>query len=195
MRCAIGDFAIVCSVIAHVGARWLGERSGLVAPPQVQILSPGRGDVCQRTDAASSPRRTAGAATTVIFFVDGRQVCALTALPFECEWDPGSSIREHQVRLVVNLVGRRAPVETVRTKALDLCGDGRRRRRAGDSHGRGRSREFCRGAAHNPRFASQRTDGRKTSRTSRPRTCRSNCSWRWISAGAWHPPCRNSKQL
>ena len=59
--------------------------------------------------------------SSVVFSVDGRQACTLTKRPFECEWDPGASVREHQIRLVVNLAGGARIVQTLRTKALDYA--------------------------------------------------------------------------
>jgi Ca-activated chloride channel homolog len=52
------------------------------------------------------------------FFVNGRQACALTALPFECEWDAGPAIKEHQVRAVATLKGGGRIVQTIRTKSV-----------------------------------------------------------------------------
>jgi Ca-activated chloride channel homolog len=34
------------------------------------------------------------------FYVDGRQVCRVTARPYECEWDAGPAIAQHQIRVV-----------------------------------------------------------------------------------------------
>lgn len=34
------------------------------------------------------------------FYVDGRQVCRATARPYECEWDAGPAIAQHQIRVV-----------------------------------------------------------------------------------------------
>jgi len=58
------------------------------------------------------------AATTLTFFVDGRQVCVLNAEPWECEWDAGARVAEHQVRAVVALKGGGRLVQTVRTKSI-----------------------------------------------------------------------------
>src|SRR5262249_31214051 len=52
------------------------------------------------------------------FFVDGRQICALTREPFECDWDAGPSIAEHQVRAVATLSAGGRIVHTVRTKGI-----------------------------------------------------------------------------
>jgi VWFA-related protein len=54
----------------------------------------------------------------VTFFVDGRQVCALTAPPFECDWDAGSTIATHQVRAVATIKGGTRIVHTIRTKSV-----------------------------------------------------------------------------
>jgi Ca-activated chloride channel homolog len=56
--------------------------------------------------------------TAMTFFVDGRQVCALTAPPFECEWDAGATITAHQVRAVATVRGGSRIVQTVRTKSV-----------------------------------------------------------------------------
>ncbi len=64
--------------------------------------------------AVNPPRGVA----SVVFFVDGRLVCTVTAPPFECEWDAGKKVIEHQVRVVANLVGGGRVVRTVRTKSL-----------------------------------------------------------------------------
>jgi Ca-activated chloride channel homolog len=58
------------------------------------------------------------AAATVTFFVDGRQACALKAPPWECDWDAGARIAEHQVRAVATLRNGSRLVQTVRTKTI-----------------------------------------------------------------------------
>jgi VWFA-related protein len=55
---------------------------------------------------------------TVTFFIDGRQLCSLTEPPFECEWDAGSTISAHLIRLVVAPVEGDRLVRTLRTKGL-----------------------------------------------------------------------------
>jgi len=56
--------------------------------------------------------------TGVTFFVDGRQVCALIAQPFECDWDAGATITAHQIRAVETVQGGSRIVQTVRTKSV-----------------------------------------------------------------------------
>ena len=55
---------------------------------------------------------------TLTFFVDGRQVCVLSAAPWDCDWDAGNRIAEHQVRAVAALKGGGRLVQTVRTKSI-----------------------------------------------------------------------------
>ena len=60
----------------------------------------------------------ADAAMTVTFFVDGRQACALKAPPWECDWDAGARVAEHQVRAVATLRNGARLVQTVRTRTI-----------------------------------------------------------------------------
>jgi VWFA-related protein len=60
----------------------------------------------------------ASAAASVEFFIDGRQTCEVAQPPFECQWDAGPEVVEHQVRLVVNLVAGGRVIRALRTKGL-----------------------------------------------------------------------------
>jgi VWFA-related protein len=86
--------------------------------PQLKILSPGEdayvsGPTLLRAQVVP-PEAVAG----VTFFVDGRQACALTRVPYECDWDAGATIAEHQVRAVATLRSGGRIVQTVRTKSV-----------------------------------------------------------------------------
>jgi len=61
------------------------------------------------------------AASAVIFFVDGRQICVVPAAPFECEWDAGRAIAEHQIRVVATLTAGGRVVQTLRTKGVSFA--------------------------------------------------------------------------
>ena len=85
---------------------------------QIKILSPGddayvSGPTLLR--ASVDPESTVLA---VSFFVDGRQICVLAKGPFECEWNAGTAVMEHQVRAVATLVSGGRVIQTVRTKPL-----------------------------------------------------------------------------
>jgi Ca-activated chloride channel homolog len=86
--------------------------------PRVQILSPGEDAYVSGPTLLRARVDPPGAAASIIFYADGRQVCEVTKLPFECDWDAGPMIIEHQVRLAVNLVSGGRVVQTVRTKSV-----------------------------------------------------------------------------
>ncbi len=86
--------------------------------PQLKILSPGEDAYVTGATLLRASITPADAVTGVTFFVDGRQVCALTALPYECEWDAGAAITSHQVRAVATVKGGGRIVQTVRTKSV-----------------------------------------------------------------------------
>ena len=56
-----------------------------------------------RLVAIVEPAPAAKQVTEVLFFADGRQVCALSQAPFECEWDAGERVTAHQIRVAVTL--------------------------------------------------------------------------------------------
>jgi VWFA-related protein len=106
-------------VVAAVLAGLSPTLSAQVPPAaRLSILSP-------QPDAYMSGRTTLrasldppDAATAVTFFVDGRQICVVPAPPFECEWDAGRDITEHQVRVVATLAAGGRRVQTLRTKGV-----------------------------------------------------------------------------
>jgi len=58
------------------------------------------------------------AAKAVQFFVDGRQFCSVTEAPFECEWDAGSTVSAHLIRVVVTPENGDRIVRNLRTKGI-----------------------------------------------------------------------------
>ena len=85
---------------------------------KLAILSPGQDAFVSGPTLLRARVDPPGAAASVAFFVDGRMICTVTATPFECDWDAGPTVEEHQVRAVANLVAGGRIVQTVRTKAL-----------------------------------------------------------------------------
>ena len=91
----------------------------IAAALSVRIVSPGddayvNGPTLLRAQV-NPPEAVAG----ITFFVDGRQTCALTALPFECDWDAGSRSSSTGSARGGHADGRRsASVQTIRTKAI-----------------------------------------------------------------------------
>jgi Ca-activated chloride channel homolog len=87
--------------------------------PQLSILSPGADAYVNGPTLLRAKLDPPNAAIgTLTFFVDGRQVCVLNAAPWECDWDAGARIAEHQVRAVAALKSGGRLVQTVRTKSI-----------------------------------------------------------------------------
>jgi hypothetical protein len=86
--------------------------------PQLKILSPDEETYITGVTLLRAGVTPPDSVSGLTFFVDGRQVCALTQLPFECEWDAGATIAAHQVRAVATVKGGARIVQTVRTKSI-----------------------------------------------------------------------------
>jgi Ca-activated chloride channel family protein len=89
------------------------------APPaKLQILSPADGALISGATMLRADVEPSASASSVVFFVDGRQVCTVAMPPFECSWDAGATIVAHQIRVVGNLSNKSRVVRTIRTKEL-----------------------------------------------------------------------------
>lgn len=89
--------------------------------PQLAILSPEDDSYVSGPTPLRAGLDPPDAASAVTFFVDGRQWCVLTVAPFECDWDAGRSVAEHQIRVVASLASGGRLVRTARTKGLDYA--------------------------------------------------------------------------
>jgi VWFA-related protein len=128
--CAFGALMGAALLVARVAAQSPGpapqEPSPVQPPvqadvqPQIQIVSPEPEAYLSGHTVLRAGIDPPESASAVAFFVDGRQVCLIEAPPFECGWDAGSDVREHQVRMVVSLAEGGRAVRTVRTKGLQL---------------------------------------------------------------------------
>src|SRR5438105_4456033 len=67
--------------------------------PRLEIVSPVDKEYVSGPIVLTAQLDPPEAASAVIFFVDGRQLCVVTSEPFECEWDAGRSVAEHQIRV------------------------------------------------------------------------------------------------
>ncbi len=86
--------------------------------PQLKILAPDEESYVTGVTRLKAGIGPADAVTGITFFVDGRQVCALIAPPYECDWDAGAAITAHQVRAVATVKGGGRIVQTLRTKSI-----------------------------------------------------------------------------
>jgi Ca-activated chloride channel homolog len=86
--------------------------------PQLTILSPTEGAYVSGETVLRAELTPAEAASAVVFFVDGRQLCVVPAAPFECDWDAGRTIVEHQIRVVATLAAGGRVIQTLRTRGV-----------------------------------------------------------------------------
>ena len=69
--------------------------------PAVRIASPAEGSFVKRPTSLRVEVDPAAAASSVVMYADGKQVCSVARGPFTCDWDAGPDMREHQIRVVV----------------------------------------------------------------------------------------------
>jgi len=98
-----------------------GVTGAQVRSPALTIVSPQEAAFVAGRTPLRARVEPAGEAISVIFYVDGLQICALSRPPFECEWDAGVQVVEHQVRAVATFTGARHVVGNVRTQGLDYA--------------------------------------------------------------------------
>jgi VWFA-related protein len=93
---------------------------GQAPAPQVQILSPDPNSYLSGVTKLEAGVDPPDAAASVIFSVDGKQVCEIPQPPFACDWDAGADVHEHQIRLVVTLSAGGRVAKTLRSKSLQF---------------------------------------------------------------------------
>jgi VWFA-related protein len=90
----------------------------VVAAPSIRITSPEAGSYVTGLTTLSAEVNPASVVTSVVFFVDGRQVCSILSAPFRCDWNAGTAILEHEIRAVVNLKAGGRIVRTAKTRGV-----------------------------------------------------------------------------
>ena len=86
--------------------------------PKVQITSPEAGAYLSGDTVLQADVVPSTGVVNVTFYVDGRQTCTVPERPYECDWNAGSNVDEHQIRVVVALADGARIARTVRTKGL-----------------------------------------------------------------------------
>jgi Ca-activated chloride channel family protein len=92
--------------------------------PTLRIAAPTDGTYVSgpsRIVAVIDPPAAVRAIGDVTFFADGRQVCRVVRPPFECDWDAGVGVAEHQIRVAARLRSGERIVETVRTAGVQYA--------------------------------------------------------------------------
>lgn len=88
-------------------------------PPRVEVTSPQEGSYAKGLTPIRVTIEPPDGVANVVFSADGRQLCSVTAPPFVCDWDAGTDLREHQVRVVVTLTAGGRIVRTVQTSVVE----------------------------------------------------------------------------
>ena len=115
-RCAVLSAWCTSALLVALSVAALAQTAQ--KQPSLQILSPVEGSLISGKVVFRAELDPPAAASSVVFFVDGRQVCSVTFPPLECSWDAGTAVVAHQVRVVANIPGGARIVRTVRTKEL-----------------------------------------------------------------------------
>jgi Ca-activated chloride channel family protein len=117
--------ALVLALAAGSSSEGAGASDRMAPSPQtephVSIVSPVDGAFVVGLTRLRAVVEPSDLTSSVVFFVDGLNVCTVVTPPFECEWDAGSLIARHLVRLVVNLVAGGRVVRTARTAAAEFA--------------------------------------------------------------------------
>lgn len=87
--------------------------------PRVAITSPEEGGYAKGLTQIRVAVEPEGAVSSVVFTADGTQLCTVTTPPFVCDWDAGSELRAHQVRVVATLAAGGRVVRTVQTSVIE----------------------------------------------------------------------------
>lgn len=85
----------------------------------VRITSPVDGSYVKGPTTLRVEVEPARAATTVVMYADGRQVCSVSQPPYACDWDAGPEAREHQIRVVASLADGGRVVRTAQTGIIE----------------------------------------------------------------------------
>jgi Ca-activated chloride channel homolog len=106
------------AAVRPAGGQEVVRTPGQASEPRVTILAPRNdsyvsGAVLLRAEVVPSNL----AVERLSFFANGRLVCDGPAPPFECQWDAGPRVDEHNIRVVAQFADGRRIVDTVRTRS------------------------------------------------------------------------------
>jgi VWFA-related protein len=104
--------SLIALAVLHVSAQ--APRLVIKAPTESTYVA---GEVL--LVATVEPASAARDVVDVAFFADGTKACAVTAAPFECQWDAGARIRSRQIRVVATLKNGDRLAQTVTTRELE----------------------------------------------------------------------------
>ena len=108
--------ALVLTTVCAARATAQGPAQAL----SVKILAPDGDGIVSGPTTLRAEVGPPGVEVTVTFSVDGRQVCRVVKAPYECEFDAGDGIAQHQIRVVAAGAGTRAAT-TIATRGLGFA--------------------------------------------------------------------------
>lgn len=103
--------------VAMIAAATLAAQDAPVlqmASPSANTYVSGFVRLVVRIDPAVAIRQI----SQVTYFANGRQVCTTVRLPFECDWDAGDRVSDHQIRAVAQMQDGSRLTASVRTRGL-----------------------------------------------------------------------------
>lgn len=108
--------ALVLTTVCAASATAQGPAQAL----SVKILAPDGDGIVSGPTTLRAEVGPPGVEVTVTFSVDGRQVCRVVKAPYECEFDAGDGIAQHQIRVVAAGAGTRAAT-TIATRGVGFA--------------------------------------------------------------------------
>ncbi len=91
------------------------------APDALVILSPAPDSYISGPTTLRALLHVSSGSARLAIYVDGNLACSIDRPPWECQWDAGPTVAEHQVRAVASLSNGRRLVQTVRTKGVTVA--------------------------------------------------------------------------
>jgi VWFA-related protein len=113
---------VVVALLSAVAAVSIAAGQG--AALSLRIASPEEGAYLSgpsRLIAIVEPAAAARQISSVTFFADAQQICSIPVPPYECTWDAGAGVTEHQIRVVAALKSGGRVVRTIRTEGLQYA--------------------------------------------------------------------------
>jgi VWFA-related protein len=118
---ALSSFGLAQGVLTDGRGTTLAAAAQSPPAPVLRIASPTSDAYLSgpvRLVARVDPPSVEKSIQVVAFFAGGRQVCTIQRPPFDCGWDAGDRIAEHQIRATALLKDGTRLVATVRTRGL-----------------------------------------------------------------------------
>jgi len=106
-----------------LGALPLHAQSGGAPPLTVKIAAPADDSYITGPTVIRAQIEPANAEANLAFYIDGRLICRANKPPYECKWDAGPAIAQHQIRVVATDNGKppQRSVHTIATRGAGVA--------------------------------------------------------------------------